>query len=44
MCHRASDTHDYMWTTPQRLYIVLDTTLKAYEQVGGSLGHHTYTS
>lgn len=28
---RYTDTHDYLWTTPQRLYRLLDETLKAYE-------------
>jgi hypothetical protein len=26
-----TDSHDYMWTTPQRLYAVLDGTIKAFE-------------
>lgn len=33
-CHayvcRGTDTHDYMWTTPNRLFLVLDNTLRAY--------------
>ncbi|KAJ9510209.1 hypothetical protein QJQ45_015697, partial [Haematococcus lacustris] len=30
---RATETHDYMWSTPQRLYAVLDGTLRAYEDM-----------
>lgn len=25
------DTHDWMWSTPQRLFLVLDGTLRAYD-------------
>ena len=28
---RSTDTHDYMYSTPGRLYLVLDNTLKAWE-------------
>jgi len=28
-----TDTHDYMWSTPQRLFLVLDHTLRAYDQM-----------
>jgi hypothetical protein len=27
------DTHDYFWTTPARLFAVLDGTLRAYEEM-----------
>ncbi len=30
---RATDTHDYMYSTPTRLYIVLDATLQAYNEM-----------
>ncbi len=26
-----SETHDYMWTTPQRLFAVLDGTIQAFD-------------
>lgn len=28
---RNTDTHDYMWTTPTRLFAVLDGTIRAFE-------------
>jgi hypothetical protein len=27
------DTHDYFWTTPARLFAVLDGTLRAYDEM-----------
>jgi len=33
---RGTDTHDYMWTTPDRLYLVLDNTLRAYSLMAGA--------
>jgi phage terminase large subunit-like protein len=30
---RYTDTHDYMWSTPQRLFVVLDGTLKAFDSM-----------
>ncbi len=41
---RATDTHDYMWSTPQRLYVVLDTTLKAYDQMRDAAASRLNTS
>lgn len=37
---RSTDTHDYMWTTPERLFAVLDGTIKAFDmmQVGEGVG------
>lgn len=28
---RTTDSHDYMWTTPERLFAVLDGTIRAFE-------------
>ncbi|GAX73760.1 hypothetical protein CEUSTIGMA_g1211.t1 [Chlamydomonas eustigma] len=43
-----TDTHDYMWTTPQRLYAVLDGTIKAFEamqeEAGKQMGSSKATS
>uniref|UniRef100_A0A7S3QLQ9 Uncharacterized protein n=1 Tax=Dunaliella tertiolecta TaxID=3047 RepID=A0A7S3QLQ9_DUNTE len=33
---RGTDTHDYMWTTPNRLFLVLDNTLRAYNLMAGA--------
>ncbi len=41
---RATDTHDYMWSTPTRLYIVLDTTLQAYQEMQAAARSRLKTS
>lgn len=30
---RFTDTHDYLWSSPARLYAVLDGTLRAYDSM-----------
>lgn len=30
---RETDTHDFLWSTPQRLYLLLDNTLRAYDDM-----------
>jgi hypothetical protein len=30
---RFTDSHDYLWSTPARLYAVLDGTLRAYDSM-----------
>lgn len=42
LLHRGTDTHDYMWTTPSRLYLVLDNTLRAYDAMRDQVGLFFY--
>ncbi|GBF92429.1 hypothetical protein Rsub_04533 [Raphidocelis subcapitata] len=33
---KFSDSHDYLWSTPARLYAVLDGTLRAWEEMNAA--------
>lgn len=33
---RFTDSHDYMWSSPARLYAVLEGTLRAYDAMAGA--------
>jgi len=41
---RLTDTHDYMYSTPQRLYLVLDEALKAYDAMQAAAKERLNTS
>ena len=41
---RYTDTHDYMWSTPQRLHIVLDGTLQAFDDMQAAAVQRMKTS
>jgi hypothetical protein len=41
---RYTDTHDYMYSTPQRLYVVLDGTLQAFDSMQAAAAQRMKTS